>query len=311
MDVLLTLVGAALLYLGAEALVRGSVDLSLRLGVEPLMVGLTVVAFGTSAPEMAVSVLAALEGHGDISIGNVLGSNSFNIGVILGISALIRPLRVHLKLIRRDMPIMIGAVLVSLPIVLAGRVPRWVGVLFVAGIVAYVMEEARKAREDAAEASAVLALRPPAEYSWPVVIGMIAVGFATLVLGSKAFVAGAVGIARRAGISEAVIGLTLVAAGTSLPELATSAVAALKKQADIAVGNIVGSNIFNILAIVGCAATIAPLALRDVSLTDAIVTLGFSVCILVFSRTGGKLSRLEGVLLFLAYIAYASLRLSS
>lgn len=294
------------LYLGAEGLVRGSSNLSLRLGVSPLLVGLTVVAFGTSAPELTVSVLAGFEGHGDVAVGNVVGSNIINIALILGLSALIRPLKVNRALVRRDIPIMIVVSLALIPIVLGGGVGRIGGLFLFSGIVLYIIYSlvgAKREDRELTEGIESQAVRPPAR-GWAVDMVMIIGGLVFLILGSKLLVSGALAIARGLNVPEAVIGLTIVAAGTSLPELATSAVAALKRQADLAVGNIVGSNIFNVLCILGASAMVSPLEVRGIHLVDALVMEGLSLLLLPLAFTRLVLSRAEGALMLLVYAGY-------
>ena len=243
--------GLVLLVLGAEWLVRGAARLATRFGISPLIIGLTVVAFGTSAPETAVSVGAALDGSGDIAIGNVVGSNIANVLLILGASALIAPLLVSRQLIRLDVPIMIVAGAATYALAFDGSLSRLDGALLFAGIVVYTLFLIYKSRQDKStsgdefsdEYGADQAGQRPA---WRDLV-LIVAGLALLIQGSDFLVTGAVALARTLGLSELVIGLTVVAVGTSLPELATSVMAALRGERDIAVGNIVGSNIFNLL----------------------------------------------------------------
>jgi cation:H+ antiporter len=304
---LLLLTGLVALYLGAEWLVRGGASLAVRLGVTPLLVGLTVVAYGTSTPELIVSSTAAAQGQGAIAIGNVVGSNSFNIGVILGLTALLAPMRVQLQLLKFDTPIMVGAALLFLLFFRDGSIQRWESLVFLAGIVLYTIVNVRLARRQAsAEVTQEFndSVPRPTGSPWSDA-GLIVAGLATLVLGSRLFVTGAVDLARLFDVSDAVIGLTIVAAGTSLPELASSLMAAWRKQPDIAIGNVVGSNIYNILAILGVSGVLAsPVNGQGVSLTDTIIMIGFSVVLLVIAWTGFKLRRWEGALLLALYGGY-------
>ena len=304
---LLLLTGLVALYFGAEWLVRGGASLAVRLGVTPLLVGLTVVAYGTSTPELIVSSTAAAQGQGAIAIGNVVGSNIFNIGVILGLTALLAPMRVQLQLLKFDTPVMVGVALLFLLFFRDGSIQRWESLVFLSGIVLYTVVNVRLARR---QVSADVrqefddSVPKPTGSPWTDA-GLIVAGLATLVLGSRLFVTGAVDLARLFSISDAVIGLTIVAAGTSLPELASSLMAAWRKQPDIAIGNVVGSNIYNILAILGVSGMIAsPVNGQGVSLTDTVVMIGFSVVLLVISWTGFTLRRWEGALLLALYGGY-------
>jgi len=259
LTLVLFLLGLGCLIGGAELLVRGASRLAAAAGISPLVIGLTVVAYGTSAPEMAVSVQSALAAQADIALGNVVGSNIFNVLFILGVSALIIPLTVAQQFVRKEVPIMIGASLLLWLAAADGVIARWESALLFAGIVAYtvylVRESRRERREIQEEYAAEFGAAPAAKGGGVAVnIGLVLAGLALLVLGSRWLVDGAVAIARAAGLSELVIGLTIVAAGTSLPEVATSILAAVRGERDIAVGNVVGSNIFNILAVLGIAA---------------------------------------------------------
>jgi len=295
------LLGFALLYAAGDLLVRGSSRLALGLGISPLVVGLTVVAFGTSAPELAVSVNAALLGQDDIAIGNVVGSNICNIGLIVGLSGLLRAMQVETRLVRLDMPIMLGCSLLMLGLLIDGGVSRPEGALLAAGIVGYVsftLLVARRAGNTGAGSS-----RPAASRRWPAVLMVIA-GIAGLTLGARLFVDGAVTVAMVLGISTAVIGLTVVAIGTSLPELATSVIAAIRREGDIAIGNVVGSNIFNILSILGITALIRPLSIGGVTLADVGVMVGFAAALWVFMAWRSQVTRPEAGLLLAGYLGY-------
>jgi cation:H+ antiporter len=304
--ILILALGLALLYFGAEGLVRGSSSLALRLGLSPLVVGLTVVAFGTSTPELVVSLKAAYLGQGDISVGNVVGSNICNIGLILGFSALIVPIKVASQIVRIDTPIMIGVTGLALLFLRDGSVSRLEGSILFVLLVAYVVFSVIIAKKDAADPLA-------AEFGEEIKVTkrgvafdlvMVAGGLVLLVLGARFLVDAAIDIAKAAGLSEAVIGLTIVAIGTSLPEFATSLVAAVKKEADIAVGNVVGSNIFNILCILGISAGITPLTSAGITAIDLWVMAAFALVLWIFSRTGFRITRAEGLVLLAAYIGF-------
>ena len=295
-----------LLFIGAESLVRGSASLSLRAGLSRLMVGLTVVAFGTSSPELVVSVKAALSQQGDIAVGNVVGSNTFNIGVILAITALVCPIRVHRQIIRIDAPIGLGVAFILPFMLLNHTLGRVEGLLLVAGIVAYtwmnVVFARRQQRQSAPDRNGAPA--PGVSRHWGIDIFLVAGGLAVLVLGSSLLVDHSVALAKTFGVSEAAIGLTIVAAGTSMPELATSLVAAVRKQPDIAIGNIVGSNVFNILGILGVATVVSPLQATGISILDYATSIIFAALLIPLLYTGRLLHRLEGCALLALYGAY-------
>ena len=299
--VLLVLVSLVVLYFGADFLVKGSSSLAVRFGISPLVVGLTVVAFGTSAPELLVSVQSALVGNSGIAVGHVMGSNIFNVCAILGISAMIYPLRVNPRLVRFDMPVMLVATLLFVLIFHDGSFGRWAGILFFVGICAYMIYCVYKAkRGEVTEGEEEIKVTK----SWILDVVFVIIGLGLLVWGSDLLVNNAVSIAKALGWSEAVIGLTIVAAGTSMPELATSVVAAMKKRTDIAIGNVVGSNIFNLLAVLGLTATITPVETNQINWLDMGVMFGSSLILLPFMRTGFKIGRGEGVVLFIIYVAY-------
>jgi cation:H+ antiporter len=304
--VLSILIGLVCLYFGAEGLVRGSSSLALRLGVKPLVIGLTVVTYGTSMPELVVSSKAALGGYGGIAIGNIVGSNIFNIALILGISALIHPLRVNLQVIRLDMPVMILASLLLFALFQDITLTRPEGLFFTLGIVLYTVGLLYLSRKEA-EKAAVQELHasiPEKRKHLVFDLGLIAGGLVLLVVGAKFLVDGAVQLAELWGVSKAVIGLTIVAAGTSLPELATSVIAAIHKETDIAIGNVVGSNIFNILGILGISSLLAPLNGTGISMIDLSVMIGTAIVLLPFMRTGFVLNRWEGAVLLCIYGGY-------
>jgi cation:H+ antiporter len=310
-SVLILLAGLAVLVLGADLLVRGAAGLAARLGISPLIVGLTIVAFGTSAPEVAVSLKASFAGQPDIAVGNVVGSNIFNILFILGVSAVITPLVVHQKMVRVDVPIMIGASILMWALCRDGTISRTDGAILFAGIVTYTGAAVVLARRESAQikqeyAEAMPEGAPGPKPMW-LQIALIVGGLVLCVLGAQWLVDASVTIARSLGVSELIIGLTIVAAGTSLPEVATSIVAAIKGQRDIAVGNVVGSNIFNIFSILGITGLVAPTALvvSPAALAfDIPVMIAVALACLPVFFTGHEIRRWEGALFLFAYLAY-------
>ncbi|MBN8502871.1 MAG: calcium/sodium antiporter [Burkholderiales bacterium] len=314
---LLFAAGLVALVLGANLLVRGASKLALSFGISPLVVGLTIVAFGTSAPEMAVSVGAVLEGKTDIAIGNVVGSNILNVLFILGVSALIVPLVVNIQLIRQEVPIMVGASFLLLALGIDGKVSWPEGALMFGLLIGYTVFLVVQSRRETQAAQAEFAeeLQAAEVGAWdgklPVQLLLILAGLAALVFGSQWLVEASVTFAKAMGVSDLVIGLTIVAAGTSMPEVAASITAAVKGERDIAVGNVVGSNTFNLLGCVG----LSSMASGDAGLLMSQALLNFDIwvmlavalaCLPVF-MTGREIARWEGavfVLYYLAYVAY-------
>jgi cation:H+ antiporter len=303
---ILLISGLVLLYAGAELLVKGATAMAFRLGVSSLVIGLTIVAFGTSAPEMTVSVLAAFSGKGDIAAANIVGSNIFNIAFILGVASLICPIHISRQFIRWDVPVMIGVSLLCWLMLADRALSRIEGIILFLGIILYtVWAYGSCSKSVASDADSLeIPVSEHAHMKLSLSIVWIIAGLILLVLGSKALVTGAISLARSAGLSEAIIGLTIVSAGTSLPELATSVVAAFRRQPDIAVGNIVGSNIFNILAILGVSSLLAPYSAPGLTTVDLAVMLGFAVAALPFMWTKFILSRTEGFLFLVGYGTY-------
>jgi len=297
--IILLALGVVFLYFGAEGVVDGSVNLAKRCGISRLAIGLTVVAFGTSCPELAVSVRAALKGSNAIAVGNVAGSNISNIALILGICCLIRPINVTKQVIRLDIPIMIGISLITSVLLLNGQLFRMVGLGLCVALGIYTAFNYIYAKKNGTEGSSIG--QEPA--SWKSILWIIG-GLALLVLGADLFVKGAIGIAKLLGISEIVIGLTIVALGTSLPELATSIVAALKKENDIILGNVIGSNVFNLLGILGVTASLIPITTIDLSIIDVAMMLLTSIALLPIARTGWTISRFEGAIFLTAWCSY-------
>ncbi|MBP7585790.1 MAG: calcium/sodium antiporter [Spirochaetes bacterium] len=307
----LLLAGFAALYFGADWLVRGSVALALRLGIPPVIVGLTIVAFGTSSPELLVSFNAGRMGNADIAIGNVIGSNIANIALILGAAALIRPIVLNLRAVRFDVIFMLAVSILFTVMVLDRDLERPDGLLFLAGMAFYIVYKVRQAmckmREGRPDVlgSGVEEIEEKARtLSAGRSVLLVVLGIAVLVGGSELFIRGAVTLARMLGVSNVVIGLTVVAFGTSLPELATSVLAAAKGEGDVSLGNVVGSNIFNILFILGATATVFPIGTGDLSLVDLLVMLGTSILIIPISLIGGRVTRPEAAVLLGLYGGY-------
>lgn len=305
--------GFIFLLIGAEALVKGASKIAAAIGISPLVIGLTVVAFGTSAPELAVSVLSSANGQSDISLGNVVGSNIFNVLFILGISALIVPLVVALQLIRLDVPIMIGASLLTLLFAWDGVIRLWEGIIMLILGIAYTVFVIRLSRQEKNKAvlkeyrEEFAADPKSAKRDTLLNLLLVVAGLALLILGSRWLVDGAIAIATGMGVSNLVIGLTIVAAGTSLPEVATSVLAGIRGERDIAVGNVVGSNIFNLLYILGLSAIIGKggIAVPETTqLFDLPVMIATAVACMPIFFTGKKLDRWEGVVFLGYYAAY-------
>jgi len=300
-NIIFLISGITLLYFGAEGLVNGSSRIALRLGIKPVIVGLTIAAFGTSAPELVVSVNAALKNMGDISAGNIIGSNIFNIAVILGIASCIYPITVQKQLLRQDVPVMIGASILCIIFLADKHISRIEGLFLFALFFAYIIRLIVSARKEPQQSSQ---FQNGKKGNTVLDCLYIMIGLAGLIFGARLFIQGAIEIARFLKVPQAIIGLTIIASGTSLPELATSTVAAFKKENDIAIGNIIGSNIFNILAIMGITGLIYPIRIEGIHQTDILVMVGLSLIVLPFMWTGFKLSRVEGVFLLLIYVVY-------
>lgn len=305
-SVLYILISLLLLYFGANWLVKGSSSLALKAGVSPLVAGLTVVAFGTSSPELVVSVNAAISGHGNMAIGNVVGSNLFNICIILGISALVAPLKIQMQLLKIDIPVLIVTTIGFMLLFADRHISRFEGVVLVSGIVLYtIMNIILARREKNIEVLAEFqesVTDPKLKWYWSA--GLILIGLGLLIAGSELLVKGAVVIARSLGVGETIISLTIIAAGTSMPELASSIVATIKKEYDIAIGNIIGSNIFNILGIIGISSLVKPLSAIAISNIDLYAMLGVTLLLLPFFRTHYTLKRDEGFFMIALYGMY-------
>ena len=299
------LVGAGLtmLYFGAEWLVKGSIAISNKLGVSQLVIGLTVVAFGTSAPELAVSISSAMQGLSDVVVGNVIGSNIVNIGAILGISAIISPILVSKSAIRKEVPIMIGVAFLLLAVIIDGKIDYIDGVLFVIGIIAFTWYSYNSSKKDK-DTEIIPASQILQKNVFSKSIVFIIIGLALLSGGSFLTVDNALVIGENFGVSELFMGLTIVAIGTSLPELITSIVAAKKGHADLSVGNIVGSNIFNVLGILGITSILSGIAVSEQTLMDVGIMLAFSLVLIPIMRSGFVISRKEGIFLIAGYVGY-------
>ena len=308
------LLGLGALIVGADALVRGASKIALSLGISPLVVGLTIVALGTSSPEVAVSVGAVLNGSTDIAIGNVVGSNVFNVLFILGISALITPLVVHSQIIRQEVPIMIGASLILAVMAFDGQLSRAEAGLLLALLVGYGVFLVRQSRAETAETRQEFEGAAPGSASrwdshWAVQVALIAAGLGLLVLGSNWLVDSSVAFARALGVSDLVIGLTIIAAGTSMPEVATSVMAAIRGERDIAVGNVIGSNTFNILGCLGISGVVSAggLGIAPAVLAfDLWVMVAVAVACLPVFLLRRQIGRRRGLLFLAFYVAYVT-----
>lgn len=301
MSVLFLLAGFVALTFGGDWLVRGAAALAVRIGVSPLVIGLTVVAFGTSAPELAATVASSLQGAPDVGVGNVLGSNVANVGLILGATALLAPLAGNASFTRRDLPLGVAAMLLLVPLAWDGHLGRLDGALLLSALGVYLALLVRHDRDTLADEADA-----PGGPLWRSV-GAVLLGLGVLVLGADLVVRGAVDLAATLGVPERVVGLTMVAFGTSLPELASAVAAAARRQGDMILGNIAGSNLFNVLAVLGVAslATGLPVALPEVG-GDLAVAAGFSVATVLAFALAGRLGRVAGAGLLVAYLAYVA-----
>lgn len=311
-SILIFIAGLIVLILGADLLVRGASRLAAAFGVSPLAVGLTIVAIGTASPEIAVSIQAAASGQGDLTIGNVLGSNIFNILFILGVTAILAPIVIAEQLIRKDAPIMLGVSLLVFALAFDGNLGMFDSLILLVCLVGYTIFALRQSRKESNEVQQEYAREfseketRTTEHTVRNIVFILA-GLGLLVLGSRWLVDSAVTIARILGVNELVIGLTIVAVGTSLPEVATSVIAALKKESDIAVGNAVGSNIFNLVGVLGLGALVAPDGIRvpeQVLHQDFVAMIFVALVTLPIFYLDNRISRLEGFLLLAYYISY-------
>lgn len=308
-DLIYLILGIIGLYFGAEWLVGGSSKLALKIGVSPLVIGLTVVALGTSAPELAVCLRLNLESRPDAALGNIVGSNICNILLILGFSSLVRPLRVHRQIIRKELPILLMVSFALIVMLINKEVASWEGFILCVGIVIYILFSFKGANNSGefkveGESSSEIDTVSSQGYNGIVLLALLLAGLILLVLGAFFFEKGGIGLAKAFGVSEAVIGLTLLAFGTSLPELATSIVACMKNEGDIIVGNAVGSSIFNVLAILGITALFKPLSVNDINLIDYSIMIGAVIFCWLFIYKKMELNRIKGVVFLGCYAAY-------
>ncbi len=315
-SILVLVVGVVCLVFGAEWLVKGASSIATKFGVPPIVIGLTVVAFGTSAPELAVSISGALSGNADVALGNVVGSNTLNILLILGLSAAVSGLSINQRLLKFDIPVLVVVSVLVYLLALNNVVGRLEGLLLFAGVLAYVgwlLRGARKERNPTVDEeydAAVDAIEQSViAHSLAFQVGLVVVGLGLLIIGSQMMVGAATDIASALGVSELVIGLTVVAGGTSLPELATSVMAAIRGQRDIAVGNVVGSNLFNLLCVLGASAAVSTKGIavsNEVIRLDFPVTLAAAVVLLPICWNGFMIKRWEGAILVAFYAAYVA-----
>ena len=306
-NVLLTIVGLVILCFGGSWLVSGGVAIAKKLRISQMIIGLTIVAYGTSTPELAASMAAVVGSHTDLILGNVVGSNISNIGMVIGICAIISPLVVKKATTRKEVPIMIGVTLLLIAMSVDGEISQYDGVILVAGLIAftaYTLSRAKKERSEVIEDSTAT------KTSVPRAIALIVIGAALLYFGGFLTVENAVLIAENLGISETVIGITIIAIGTSLPELITSVIAIRKGHTDIGIGTIVGSNIYNILMILGISSVITGIAVVPDIFTHYFIMIGFSIVLIAFLRSG-IIPRPAGVGLVIAYAAYIGYTLLS
>lgn len=304
---LFLIAGLLFLYYGADWLVKGSSSLALQLGISPLVIGLTVVALGTSSPELAVNIKAMFTGKSGIAVGNIIGSNVANIGLILGISVIIFPFTVRRQLLTLDMPVLIASSGLAVAVIFDGLISRLEGAFLLSGLTMYLLYNFYNERKNHKEKASDIARISKIDKSKRKIalnIGLTGLGLGVLIAGGELFLKGAVEIAYFFEMSEAEVGLTIVAVGTSLPELATSVVASLKKQAEIAVGNIVGSNIFNVLGVLGCVSIFFPINAEFIKSIDIIALIGFAALLLPMAITDFKITRIEGFFLLSLYLAY-------
>lgn len=301
--------GLILILIGGEGLVRGGVALAERLGISPLVIGVTLIAFGTSAPELATCIDAALRGAPGIAVGNVIGSNIANVLLILAIGALLFPITAERRALGRDGSVLLASALICAAIVASGHIGRWLGAALLIGLVVYLIVTALDDRRHRAKKDEDRhAKADGGPFAVALNLGLIACGLGAVLLGADLLVSGAIELAGRLGVSDAVMGLTVVAIGTSLPELATAVIASLKREGGLAFGNVVGSNIFNTLGIFGVTALAQPIDVPgDVAGFDIWVMLAATALLLIFAITNWRISRPEGAVLLIGYIVYIGL----
>lgn len=304
-DIVIIIIGIYIVLKGADLLTEGAVSLAQRMDMPKMLIGLTVVAVGTSMPEFFVSVTSALQGTTDLAVANVVGSNIFNVLLIAGVSAAVSPMVISRSTVRRDIPVAILASFLLLGFGIYGGIPRWAGILFLAFLVVYTLFAIRTATPDENSETVMKS------YTLTGAIGRVVIGLAGLVVGSDCFVSSATDVAAMLGVSEAVIGLTIVAGGTSLPELATSVVAARKGQSAIAMGNVIGSCVYNILLIIGVTGVIAPMTINGLTIVDFSMMMVSIALLLLFSFTRYKVERWEGWLMIAIFACYLTWLIAS
>lgn len=304
-DIVIIIIGIYIVLKGADLLTEGAVSLAQRMDMPKMLIGLTVVAVGTSMPEFFVSVTSALQGTTDLAVANVVGSNIFNVLLIAGVSAAVSPMVISRSTVRRDIPVAILASFLLLGFGIYGGIPRWAGVLFLALLVVYTLFAIRTATPDENSETVMKS------YTITGAIGRVVIGLAGLVVGSDCFVSSATDVAAMLGVSEAVIGLTIVAGGTSLPELATSVVAARKGQSAIAMGNVIGSCVYNILLIIGVTGVIAPMTINGLTIVDFSMMMVSIALLWLFSFTRYKVERWEGWLMIAIFACYLTWLIAS
>ncbi|MFT5882622.1 MAG: cation:H+ antiporter [Crocinitomicaceae bacterium] len=314
-DICLIIAGFIALYFGAEWLVKGASEIAIKVGISPLVVGLTVVAFGTSTPELLVCLKANAVSQPDLALGNIIGSNICNIALILGIAAVIKPIEIHRQIIRREMPILIAVTLGFIGVLWNGSISQIEGAVLFLCVVSYVVVSIVQSRKEHGQndygefsTDEVVAVKKSGTKKLVISIVFILVGLGVLKYGSEWLVEGGVGVAGAMGIDEAIIALFLFAFGTSLPELATSIVAIRKGEGDIITGNAIGSCIFNILAVIGITAMVKPIKEEEIELLDKMVMLGVTVGIFIFMWSRMRLNRIEGAILLAGYATYCVVR---
>lgn len=295
------LIGLVMLFYGGDYLVTGSIRLATRFKISPFVIGATVIGFGTSAPELAVSVLASLQGSGELALGNVIGSNIANVGLVLGLTSLLIPLTISEQRFKSEAPILLGVSLLILYLAWDYRLLRWEGGFMVVLLVVYLWTAFGKKEVSEIELE-------EGGYDWLPTPLLIIFGLTLLIVGAEVMVKGATGIAREMGVSEWFIGVSIVAMGTSLPEIVSALIAAKRGHGEMAIGNVFGSNIFNILLVLGVASSIQPLKIEEAIHPDLIFTTAFICLFLVLIRLRHNLSRLDGVLLLLGYATYIGLK---
>ena len=299
LDIILIIIGVALVLTGADRLTEGASALARKMNVPEIIIGLTIVAAGTSAPELFVSLVSALKGTPDLAVGNVVGSNTMNAMLIVGCAAMVAPMTISRSTVRKDIPFSVGASILLIVLAIDSFLGRFDGIVLLAGFACFMIYTLMQAKKGQAEPVAEVRQQNP----WMSMLWLLA-GLAMLVVGSNIFVDSASDVAYALGISEGVVGLTVVAGGTSLPELATSVVAARKGQSAIAIGNVIGSNVFNILLILGLTATISPLQIEGITTIDMAVMLVSVALVWLFSYTRFTVERWEGALLVGGYLVY-------